>query len=104
GSRTYKQGHSISDPVANPSDCGLQRGLNFEAPSFQQRLLNVLGILVAPRPLPQASGTQILVRREFVLPHNLFKFSDSRGNRANRLGLAPVGISASFRHEKCLST
>src|ERR1700730_2628688 len=78
----------------------LQRGLDFKAPGFEQRLRDVLRILVAACPLPQTSRPQILVGGEFVLAHNLLKFGDSRGNWADRLRLAPVRISASLGHEK----
>ena len=77
----------------------LERGLNLEAPSFQKRLRDVLRVLVAACPLPQTSRPQILVGRKLVLPHNLLKFSDRRGDRSDRLRLTPVWISASLRHE-----
>src|ERR1700679_613084 len=83
---------------------GLQRGLDFESPGFQKRLGNVLGILIAACPLPQARGAQVLVGRELIFTYNLLKLGDGGDNGADRLRLAPVGISASLGHEKCLST
>src|SRR5271157_6054388 len=78
----------------------LQSGFDFKTPSFQQGLGNVLGILVAPRPFPQPRGPQILVWGELILVHNLLEFRDGGRDRADRLGLAPVGVSASLSHEK----
>src|SRR5208282_6670052 len=86
---------SGSDP-SNFLHAGLQRGLDLKSPSFQQRLGNILRILVAACPLPQASRPQVLVGRELVLAHNLFEFCDGRGDRPDRLRLAPVRISASL--------
>src|ERR1700722_686292 len=83
---------------------GLQRGLDFESPGFQKRLGNVLGVLIPACPLPQARRAQVLVGRELIFAHNLLKLSNGRDNGADRLRLAPVGISASLGHEKCLST
>src|SRR5580658_865828 len=82
----------------------LQRGLDLEAPGFQKRLWDVFGVLVAASPLAQAGRPQVLVGGELVLAYNLFKFGDGWGDRPDRLGLAPVRISASLGHEKCLST
>src|SRR5579864_227830 len=82
----------------------LQRGFDFKTPGFQKRLGDVLRVLIAAGPLAQTSRAQILVGREFVLAHNLFEFGDGWGNGPNRLRLAPVWISASLGHEKCLST
>src|SRR5581483_917225 len=39
----------------------LQGGLDLESPSLEQRLRDVLRILVPARPLPQASRTQVLI-------------------------------------------
>src|ERR1700726_840421 len=82
----------------------LQRGLDLKAPSFQKRFGEALGVLVAASPLPQARRTQILIWGELVIAHNLFGFGGGRGNGPDRLGVAPVRISASLGYEKCLST
>src|ERR1022692_345973 len=83
---------------------GLERGLDLKPPSLKERLRDVLGILVAPGPLPQPGGAQILVGREFILPHHLLKLSDGWGDRPDRFGLPPVRISASLRHGRlCLA-
>src|SRR4029077_10676973 len=95
------KGRSASDPFLKPQIFRLQRRLNLETPGFQKGFRNVLGVLVAPRPLAQASGPQILIRGELVLTHNLFKFGDSGSNRADGLRLTPVWISAPLRHENC---
>src|SRR5208282_2152874 len=99
-SRAQKRRAAISDPGKYFSNSRLERGLYLEAPSFQKRLRDVLGILVAARPLPQTGGAQILVGGELVLAHDLFKLRNSRDDRPNRLRLAPVWISASLRHER----
>src|SRR5580692_625715 len=77
----------------------LERGLNLEAPGFEQRLGDVLRILVAPSPLAQPGRAQILVGGKLVLAHDLLKFGDGRGDRSDRFGLTPVWISASLGHE-----
>src|SRR5579863_2527419 len=86
--------------LSNPWKHLLQRGFNLESPSFQKRLGNVLRVLVAPSPLPQAGRPQILVGGKLVLAHNLLEFSDRRGDRPDWLRFAPVRISASFGHVK----
>src|SRR5580698_2670329 len=78
----------------------LQRGLDLEAPSFQQRLRDVLRVLVTACPLPQASRPEILVGGELVFAHNLFEFGDGGGDGPDRLRLTPIRISASLGHEK----
>src|ERR1700683_1515771 len=77
----------------------LQRGFDFESPSFEKRFGDILRVLVAACPLPQAGRPEILVRGEFVLAHNLLKLGDGRDYRPYRLRLAPVWISASLGHE-----
>src|SRR5579863_7328797 len=99
-----RKGRSSGAALKSFSQLRLQRRLDLEAPSFQQRLRNVLGVLVAARPLAQPRRPQILVGGELILAHNLLKFRDGRGYRPDRFGLAPVRISASLGHEKCLST
>src|SRR5438128_460581 len=81
----------------------LQSGFDLEPPSLEQRLGDVFGIFVAPRPLPQPGGAQILIRRELILPHHLLEFGDSGDDWPDGLGLAPVGISASLSHENYAS-
>src|SRR5580704_12691788 len=82
----------------------LQRGFDFEAPGFEERLGNVFRVLVAAGPLAQTRGAQILVRREFVFAHYLLELGDGGDDRADGLGLAPVGISATLRHEQTFPT
>src|SRR5205814_7312236 len=65
---------------------------------FQQRLWNVLGVLVAPRPLAQTRRTNILVRREFEFLHGLLERCDDGDYWPDGLRFAPVGISASLCH------
>ena len=77
----------------------LQRRLDLESPRLEQRLRDVLRILVAPCPLPETVGSKVLVRGELVLSYDLLEFGNGRGDRSNRLGFAPVGISASSCHE-----
>src|SRR5271166_1750595 len=76
----------------------LQSGLDFESPSFQQRLRNVFGVLVLPRPFAQTDGTNVLVGLEFELLHHLLELSDRGHNRSDRFRFAPVRIAASFCH------
>jgi hypothetical protein len=76
----------------------LQRGLDFEAPSFQEWLRDVLGVLVAAGPFPQPGRPQILVWLELELAHNLFKFSNRGGHRADWFRLSPVRVSTSSSH------
>jgi hypothetical protein len=76
----------------------LQGRFDLKTPGLKQGLRDVLGILIAPRPLAQPGGTEILVRSQLVLLYHLLKFSDRGDDRSNRFGLAPVRITASFRH------
>src|ERR1043165_9170481 len=78
----------------------LQRRLDLEAPGLEQRLGNVLRILVAAGPFPQAGGPQVLVRLELILAHHLFELGDGGSDRPNRLRLPPVRISATLGHNK----
>src|SRR4051794_34067530 len=81
----------------------LQSGLDLEAPCFQQGLRDIFRILIAAGPFTQPGGANVLVRREFELSNHLFEFGDRGSYRADRLGLAPIRISASLRHDKCSS-
>src|ERR1017187_4015034 len=90
-------------PLKSCYGCGLQSGFDLESPGFQKRLGDVFGVLVAACPLPQTSGPQILVRGELVFVHDLFEFGDGRDNGPDRLGLAPVRVSASLGPGTCLS-
>src|SRR5712675_2637596 len=94
---------ALQRPLGRLSNLLLQRGFDFEAPGFQKRLGDVFGVLVAASPLAQTGRAQILVWSEFVLAHNLLKLRNGRDNWADGLGLAPVRISATLRHETCLS-
>src|ERR1700723_2699574 len=82
----------------------LQRGFDFEAPGFQERLGDVFGILVAAGPLAQTGGAQVLVRGELVFAHYLLELGDGGDDRADGLGFAPVRISATLRHEQTFPT
>src|SRR5882672_3754055 len=81
--------------ISNPQ---LQGRFDLEAPSLKQWLRDVLRVFVPPRPLAQAGGPQVLVGGELILANDLFEFGDRRSHRPDRLGLAPVGISASLCH------
>jgi uncharacterized delta-60 repeat protein len=102
-----KAGKSKGSPCGDPLKfwvrLALEGGFDFETPGFQERLGDVFRIFVAACPLAQAGGAQILVGGELVLAHDLLKFGDGGDDRPDRLGLAPVGISATLRHETCLS-
>jgi hypothetical protein len=80
------------------SICKLERRLNLEAPGFQQRLRNILRVLVPPSPLPQSGRTNVLVGGKLELLHNLFERGYRWNNRPNGLGLAPVWISTTLCH------
>src|SRR5271155_4355270 len=76
----------------------LQRGFDFKTPSLEQRLRDILRILVAPGPFAQPCRTHVLIGSQLKLFNHLFERSDSRDHRAYRLRLAPVGITTSFCH------
>jgi hypothetical protein len=78
----------------------LQGRFDFKAPSLEQRLGNVLGILVPAGPFAQPGRPEILVRRELVLVHNLLEFRNGGCHWPDGLRLAPVRVSASLSHEK----
>src|ERR1022692_5170987 len=80
----------------------LQGRFDFETPGLEQRLRNVLGILVPPGPFPQAGRAEILVGGKFVLVHYLLELRNGGSDRPDRLGLAPVRVSTSLCHEKCI--
>ena len=79
--------------------CGLQSRLDFKTPGFEQRLGNVLGVLVPARPFAKPGRAQILIWRKFVFVHDLLEFGYRRSDWADGLRLAPIGVSASFGHE-----
>src|SRR6266404_1054688 len=81
------------------SSNSLEGGLDLESPSLQQRLRNVLGILVPTRPLAQTGGALVLLGLELELLHCLLKGGHNRDHRADRLGLPPVRISATLCHD-----
>jgi|SRR5579863_412260 len=81
----------------------LQGGFDLESPGLKKRLRDVLRVLVAACPLSQTGRPEILVGGELVFAHDLLELGDSGNNGPDRLGLAPVWISASLGHEKCLS-
>src|SRR5436853_2167563 len=76
----------------------LEGGLDLEAPGFQQRLRNVLGILVPACPFPQTRRPQVLVGGELVFAHHLLELGDRGGDRPNGFRLPPVWVSASLCH------
>src|SRR5260370_3972354 len=104
---TSRAGKNKGSPCGDPLKfwiwLRLQSGFDFEAPSFEQRFRDVLRVLVPTCPLAQARGAQVLVRGELVLAHDLFELGDGRDDGPDRLGLTPVGISATLCHETCLS-
>src|ERR1019366_5191716 len=81
---------------------GLQRRFDLKPPGLEQRLRDILGILVTPRPLPKTGGPDILVRGQLELLHNLLEGGYSRHNRADGLRLAPVRISTTLCHRFCV--
>src|ERR1019366_6399405 len=81
---------------------GLQRRFDLKSPGLEQRLRDILGILVAPRPLPKTGGPDILVRGQLELLHDLLEGGYSRHNRADGLRLAPVRISTTLCHRFCV--
>ena len=82
----------------NSNFWNLQSGFNLKAPCFQKRLRDVLRVLIAARPLAQPRRPQVLVRGELILANDLFELSDRRSNGPDRLGLPPIGVSASLGH------
>src|SRR5258705_2014837 len=83
----------VSNPIWN-----LQRRLDLKTPGLQQRLRNILRILVPPGPFTKPGRTNVLVRCQLELLHHLLERCDRRNNRPNRFRLAPVGISTTFCH------
>src|SRR5665213_1163715 len=81
---------------------GLQRRFDLKPPGLEQRLRDILGILVTPRPLPKTGGPDILVRGQLELLHDLLEGGYSRHNRADGLRLAPVRISTTLCHRFCV--
>src|SRR3954464_5826343 len=86
-------------PAAFHTCPALQRGLDLESPSLQQWLRNVFRILIAPRPLAETRGALVLLGLELELLHCLFKGGHNGNHRADRLGLPPIGISATLCHD-----
>ena len=78
----------------------LQRGFDLETPRLEQGLRDELGILVAPRPLAQADGADVLVGSELELLDYLLKLGDGGDDGPDGFGLAPVRISASLWHDE----
>src|SRR5258705_13833322 len=62
--------------LADDLQLDLKSRLDLEAPSLKQRLGDILGILVPPRPLAQARGPQILIVLKLVFLHHLLKLRD----------------------------
>jgi len=83
----------------HPSEPSLERRFDLKSPGFQERLGNVLGVLVLARPLAQSGRANKLVRLKLKLLHHLFKFSDRRDNRSNGFRLSPVRVAASLCHD-----
>src|SRR6185437_2935946 len=77
---------------------GLQGRLDLKSPGFRQRFRDVFRVLISARPFPQASGTNVLVRSEFVFLDDLFKRSHCGHDRTDRFGLTPIWIAATFCH------
>src|SRR6476660_5491866 len=83
--------------------CWLEARLDLDAPCLEQRLRNVLRVLVAASPLAQAGGALKLVGCQLELLHYLLKFRRRWNNRADRLRLAPVRISTTLCHNYVVS-
>src|SRR3954464_11410149 len=81
----------------------LQARPRLEAPCLEQRLRNVLRVLVAASPLAQAGGALKLVRCQLELLYYLLEFGRRRNNRADWLRLAPVRISTTLWHNYVVS-
>src|SRR5580698_5260398 len=76
----------------------LQCRLNLESPGLEQRLGNILRILIPPSPFAKSRRSNVLVRCKLELFHNLLERCYRRNNRPYRLRLAPVGISTTLCH------
>ena len=76
----------------------LQRGFDLKAPGLEKGLRDVLGILVAARPLAEASRPDVLVRGQLELLGNLLKRGNCGHDRADGLRLAPIWISTTLCH------
>src|ERR1017187_1381579 len=63
----------------------LQRRFDLKPPGLEQRLRDILGILVTPRPLPKTGGPDILVRGQLELLHDLLEggYRDRKSTRLN---------------------
>src|SRR6185437_857825 len=97
-SRMQNENAALGERRLNQICFPLQRRLDLKAPGLQQRLRDVLRVLVAPRPFAQAGRADVLIGSEFVLLHHLLKGGDGGDYRADRLRLAPVGISTTLCH------
>src|SRR5437764_13868685 len=60
GRPTKRKGRPFERPLLHTLN-PLEGGFNFETPSFKKGLRDVFRVLVAPRPLPQASRAQVLI-------------------------------------------
>src|SRR5579859_1118216 len=98
------KGRSKSDPQNACHAVCLQRRFDLKAPRFQQRLWDVLGVLVAPRPLAQASRAQVLIGGELILAHDLLKFGDRRGIGPIGSGLPQFGFPRRLAMKNCLAS
>src|SRR5207302_703046 len=67
------------------TDLLLKGRLNLKSPRLKQRLRDVLGVFIPPRPFAQTGRPDVLVRRELKLLHDLFKRCYRWDNRADRL-------------------
>jgi len=76
----------------------LQSRLDLKAPGLEQGLGDVFGVLVAPGPLAEAGGADVLVGGELVLLDDELKAGDGGDDRADGLRLAPVWVAAALCH------
>ena len=76
----------------------LQRRFNLKSPGLEKGLRDVFGVLVAARPLAEASRPDVLVRGQLELLGDLLKRGNCRHNRANGLRFAPVRVSTTLCH------
>jgi hypothetical protein len=76
----------------------LQSRLNLKSPGLEQRLGNILRILIPSGPFTKSRRSNVLVRCQLELFHNLLERCYRRDNRPYRLRLAPVGISTTLCH------
>src|ERR1700690_1175184 len=69
---------------------GLQRRFDLKAPGLQQRLGDILRVLVPASPLPQPGRPDVLVRCKLELLDDNLERGQCRHYRTDGLRLAPI--------------